>query len=336
VNILPVSEVSPAVRRLGNNVASVIGTVWILTGCGAGLAPEEPRTTPAATAGAAQGCASQGSELVFTVDQNANSLFWAADARINPGDPATDQSKVKALFDIPQNSLPTGFTNARIQIAPVPSSSLPAGVHVDTAFAISVLSPEGLTSLAPSSGTETLTLAIRYDPVSCDIPPEVEATLLLGRLSANGLWQDVCGDLANPSATVREVACDQGDLSFGIFGVIPATRSQFNDPTPPIFPPGAYNLSGKHCDPSSCGAAPWIDLEWGPATDGGGSGIKLYWIYVDNQKFVSTTNITANPTIRFRVVSNVGGLDTTQTHTYKVSALDNADNESLLFGSLTL
>lgn len=322
-------------RRLGSTVAIVIGTAWMLTGCGAGLAPEEPRATRAATAGAAQGCESRGAELVFTVDQTANSIFWAADARINPGDPATDQSKVKVLLDIPPNSLPLGVTSARIQIVPVPQSSLPAGVHVDTAFRISALSPEGLTTLT-GADTNSLALAIRYDPVSCEIPPETEATLRLGRLGTNGLWQDVCGDPANPSAAVREVSCVQGDLSFGIFGAIPATRSQFNDPTPPVFPPGAYNLSGKHCDPSSCGAAPWIDLEWGPATDGGGSGIKLYWIYVDNQKFVSTTNITANPTVRFRVQSNVGGLDTTKTHNYKVSALDNADNESLLFGSLTL
>ena len=78
-------------------------------------------------------------------------------------------------------------------------------------------------------------------------------------------------------------------------------------------------------------------MEWGPATDGGGSGIKGYWVYVDSRKVVFTTDITvtANSTVRFRLVSS-GTLDTNQIHRYQISAVDNADNESLLFGLLTL
>ncbi len=319
-------------ERLGNNFAIVIGTAWILTGCGAGLAPPETSSTP--TAGASQGCESSGAALDFTVDQTAASIFWAADARINPGDPATDQSEVKVLFDIPPNSLPIGVTSARIQIAPVPNLSLPAGIHVDTAFQISATSPADLSTLT-GADQNPLTLTIRYDPVECAIPPEVEATLVLGRLSTSGSWQEVCGDPANPSAAVREVSCIQGDLSFGIFGVIPAAGNPFDDRADPTFPARSFNLSSPAKCSTSCAPAPWIDLEWGPATDGGGSGVKGYWVYVDSRKIVFTTDITANPTVRYRLVSS-GTIDTTQTHLYQVSAVDNADNESALFGSLTL
>jgi hypothetical protein len=74
-------------------------------------------------------------------------------------------------------------------------------------------------------------------------------------------------------------------------------------------------------------------LEWGPASDGAGSGIKGYRIYVDGIFVVFTSDTTADPTVNFTLRSS-GTLDTTQTHRYQVSALDNADNESALFGSL--
>jgi hypothetical protein len=50
---------------------------------------------------------SVGQAIDFPIDNNAGTIFWAADARINPADP-TVQSQVKFLFAIPEGQLPTG------------------------------------------------------------------------------------------------------------------------------------------------------------------------------------------------------------------------------------
>ncbi|MFZ5863381.1 MAG: hypothetical protein ACOYXR_11140 [Nitrospirota bacterium] len=241
---------------------------------------------------------------------------------------------MKVRLDIPQNSLPTGITNARIQIAPVANRGLPAGIHVDTAFSITAVSPPELGTLI-GGDQDPLVLTIRYDPVACNITPAVESTLVLGRLSPAGLWQEVCGDLANTAgALVREVSCFQGDISFGTFGVIQRSGNPFDDRTPPTFPARAFNLSLEDSCRAACDPAPWIELSWGPATDEGGSGIKAYRIYADGLMVAVTTNITANPTVRYRL-GNFGTFDTTRFHTYQITAVDNADNESARFGLLT-
>jgi hypothetical protein len=259
-------------------------------------------------------------------------VYWSADPRIDPTDPTT-QSQIKLLLDIPANQLPLGLLSAQIQISPVRSSNpiLPQGGHVDTAFAIQALDPSDLTGFT-GTGQVPLTLTIRYDPVACQTPADVDAELVLGRLNASGAWQEVCGGFATAGVAGREVLCAEGDLSFGIFGVI-SRAGPLLDQTPPVFPPQTVTLnSPSQCD-NSCPGGSSIALEWGPASDGAGSGVKGYWIYVDQVRatFVSVT--TADSIVRFTLQSS-GTLDTTQRHLYQVSAVDNADNESTRFGSL--
>jgi hypothetical protein len=304
-------------------------TLGLLAGCGAGLPFEEPSqgtTVPAA------GCAVVGGALDFLVDSNATNIFWAANSRVNPTDPNVDQSQIKLLFEVPANQLPTGVTTARIRVRPLLNAILPQGGHVDTAFEISAVDPATMGQF--SGGDQAaLTLGIRYDPVLCEVPSEVESTLVLGRYnSTSATWQDVCGDLADPTATVREVSCANADLSFGIFGVIKKAGNDFNDLTPPTFPStGGFTLtSPSRCD--TC-APPSIDLEWGPASDNGGSGVVGYWIYVDGSPITFSQDTTANPTVHFTFRSCCT-IDTTRQHRYQVQAEDNAGNKSNLFGSL--
>jgi hypothetical protein len=298
----------------------------LLAACGAGLPPEED---PLAEPTGPQGCESFGQGIDFTIGSTAGTIYWAADARIDPADP-TVQSKIKFLFDIPQDQLPTGVPQARIRVTPVRNSALPAGAHVDTVFLISAIEPTDLTGFT-GTGQVPLTLTVRYDPVACQVPPETEANLVLGRLNASGAWQEVCGDLANTGLAVREVSCSDGDLSFGIFGVIPRVGGTIADSTPPVFPPNSVSLTLRdRCD--SC-PAPSIELEWGPASDGTGSGILGYWIYVDGVRNTFTSDITANPTVRF-ILQTSGTVNTTLRHLYQVQAVDNAGNASTLFGAL--
>jgi hypothetical protein len=156
--------------------------------------------------------------------------------------------------------------------------------------------------------------------------------LVLGRYNTDsGLWQDVCGDLADTTATVREVSCANADLSFGIFGVIAHVGTDVTDFTPPIFQGGGFSLtSPSRCD--TCAPAS-IDLEWGPASDSGGSGLQGYWVYVDGVQAVFTSDTTATPTVHFTFRSS-GTIDTTREHLYQVQAIDNAGNRSVLFGNL--
>ncbi len=324
-NIQRISLVVIGVRTPGWIVIGV--GACFLAACGAGLPPEQESESSAPRP---QGCESTGQPIEFPVDNNAGTVFWAANPRINPADPTT-QSQIKLLFDIPSGQLPLGVLSARIRISPVASTNrvLPQGGHVDTAFAIQALDPSDLTGFT-GTGQVPLTLTIRYDPVACQVPEDVEADLVLGRLNASGAWQEVCGDSATTGVAGREVSCAGGDLSFGIFGVIPRS-GPILDSTPPVFPPLTVTLNS----PSRCDTCPTpsIDLEWGPASDGSGSGIKGYWIYVDGIRIVFTSDTTADPTVNFTLRSS-GTLDTTQTHRYQVSALDNADNESARFGSL--
>jgi hypothetical protein len=258
-------------------------------------------------------------------------MFWAADSRINLNDPTTDQSKIKLVFDIPSGQLPTGVSSARIRVGVVPNFILNDPLHVDTVFQILAVEPTDLTGFTGSGATQ-LRLAIRYDPIACGIPADVEANLVLGRINTtSGTWLEVCGDTANTTLAVREVSCSDGDLSFGYFGVIPRVGSAINDLTPPFFPTGTFSLaSPSRCN--SCVPAS-IDLEWGPATDAGGSGIKGYWIYVDSVRVALTTDTAATPNVGFTLQSS-GTLDTTRPHLYQVQAVDNADNVSVLFGAL--
>jgi hypothetical protein len=305
----------------------VIGVgACFLAACGAGLPPEQESGSTQASR--PQGCESTGSAIEFSVDNNAATVFWAADTRIDPADPAV-QPRIKLLFDIPAGQLPLGVLSSRIRIRPEPNGRLPQGGHVDTAFAIQALDPADLTGFT-GTGQVPLTLTIRYDPIACQVPEEIEADLVLGRLNASGAWQEVCGDSAVTGVGGREVSCAGGDLSFGVFGVIPR-GGPILDSTPPVFPPQTVSLNS----PSRCDTCPTpsIELEWGPASDGAGSGIKGYRIYVDGIFVVFTSDTTADPTVNFTLRSS-GTLDTTQTHRYQVSALDNADNESALFGSL--
>lgn len=306
----------------------VLGVVAILVvGCGAGLPPEEagPRAQQPL------GCESGGRPLDFTVTNDAASVYWAADGRINPNDPTVDQSQIKLVMDIPSGQLPTGVNSATIRVGVLPNAIINDPVHVDTVFQIVPVSPSDLTGFA-GSGANQIRLAIRYDPVACEIPADVEADLVLGRFNTtSGTWLEVCGDTADTSLAVREVSCADGDMSFGVFGVIPRVGDPLNDLTPPFFPTPSFSLaSPRRCN--SC-LPPSIDLEWGPASDGGGSGIRGYWIYVDNVRVAFTTDTTATPNVTFTLQSS-GTLDTTRSHLYQVQAVDNADNVSALFGAL--
>jgi hypothetical protein len=276
-----------------------------------------------------QGCQVSGQAVDFAVDHNETILYWAADTRINPADSAV-QSLIKFRMDVPADQLPTGVSAARVSIAPIPSGGILPGGHVGTAFQIAAVDPVGLTGFT-GAGQTPITLALRYDPVACWIPGGLETDLVLGRRNASGAWQEVCGDLADTGLPVREVSCSDGDLSFGVFGVIQKTAGPPNDVLAPTFPPGSISLmSPSRCD--MC-APPSISLEWGPADDGGGSGIKGYRIYVDGVGVVFTSDITASPTVRFTLESS-GTVDTTQQHLYQVQAVDNAGNVSTLFGGL--
>lgn len=300
----------------------------LIAACGAGLPPEEHDAPPLT----AQGCAAANpNPLQFVVNAAAASLFWAADSRIDLTDPTTDQSKIKLIFDIPQDQLPTGISQATIQVQAIPDRFLIDTVHVDTVFQISAIEPSDLPGFSGSGQTQ-LRLAIRYDPVACEIAPEIESNLVLGRLNPeNGAWLEVCGDTANTGLAVHEVSCSDGDLSFGIFGVIPRVGNPSTDVTPPVFPTPSFSLNSPSrcstCVPTS------IELAWGPASDGGGSGIKGYWIYVDSVRTVFTSDITATPAVHFTLRSS-GTIDTAQEHLYQVQAVDNNDNVSTLFGAL--
>lgn len=302
-------------------------SAYLLAACGAGLPPEEGGNQ----APQVQGCQSSGSPLDFVVTNEAASVFWAADSGINPGDPTIDQSKIKLIFDIPQGQLPTGVSTARIRVGVIPNNIINDPVHVDTVFQILAVDPTDLTGFSGSGATQ-VRLALRYDPVACEIPPDVEANLVLGRLNlTNGAWLEVCGDTADTSLTIREVSCSDGDLSFGVFGVIPRVGSSIDDITPPVFPTPSFSLtSSTRCN--SCVPAS-IDFEWGPASDVGGSGIRGYWIYVDGVRVAFTSDTTATPNVSFTLRSS-GTVDTTQKHLYQVQAVDNADNVSALFGAL--
>ena len=308
-------------------VAGVAGL--FAAACGAGLPPEEPgaaQSTPPP-----QGCETTGTALSFLVDSSRLPavLFWAADGRIDPTDPTTDQNEIKFRIDVPADQLPTGVSNATIRIGPVRSTFLPAGGHFDTAFQIVATDPADMAGFT-GAGQIPLTLAIRYDPVKCEIPPEVESNLVLGRLNASGVWQEVCPDTATPGRAVPQVSCSEGDLSFGVFGVIQRPGGALNDPDPPVFPPNSISLTVRErCN--SC-APPSITLEWGPATDGAGSGILGYWIYVDGTQ-VAFTNNAPNPLVRYTLQTS-GAVDTTLPHLYQVQAVDNAGNRSALFGAL--
>jgi hypothetical protein len=58
-----------------------------------------------------------------------------------------------------------------------------------------------------------------------------------------------------------------------------------------------------------------------------------YWIYVDGVRNTFTSDITANPTVRF-ILQTSGTVNTTLRHLYQVQAVDNAGNASTLFGAL--
>jgi hypothetical protein len=301
---------------------------WVTTiviGCGTGLPPEEEFASAVPDA-IPQGCALQGSALDFNVTNVGSALFWATDPQIEL---PRDQAKAKLLFELPDNQLPSGVDFAQIRIAPEPNGNLPQDGHIDTAFQISAIVPREMTGFS-GAGQFPATLTVRYDPVACNITPQAESSFVLGRLNASGLWAEVCGDTANVSA--HEVSCDQGDLSFGIFAVIPKGGKIFNDTTPPSFPTrGAISLAGTPC--YTC-TPPYIILEWGPASDGGGSGIKGYRIYVDGNRDTFAANLTGNP-IRYDFTPP-GTVDIRQPHLYQITAVDNADNESTRYGALRL
>lgn len=301
-----------------------IVALW-LTACGAGLPPEE-RISQAPP----EGCESSGAPLDFVVTNNAATVYWA-ESGFDPSDPLTDQSKIKLIIDVPPGQLPTGVATARIRVGVIPNFIINDPLHVDTVFQIIPIDPTDLTGFT-GSGATPIRMAIRYDPVACGIPAEVESNLVLGRINlTNGAWLEVCGDVADTSLAVREVACSEGDLSFGIFGVIPRVGSATEDFTPPFFPTRSFSLSSPNrC--TSC-VPPSIELEWGPATDGTGSGIKGYWIYVDGVRVAFTSDIAATPNVKFTLRSS-GTIDTTREHLYQVQAVDNADNVSPLFGAL--
>jgi hypothetical protein len=309
--------------------------LWITLatiGCGAGLPPEErsaPRGgTTGGTAEAPTSCALTGGPFDFpNVTAAGSILYWATDPQI---DIRVDEAKAKLLFDVPAFQLPPGTTSAYIRIAPEPDADLPLSGHLDTAFRISALTPPDLTSF---EGSQTpLTLTIRYDPVACEIPPDVEAGLVLGRLNSNGQWQEVCGTRADVGR--RQVSCSEADLSFGVFGVI-AQSVVLNDSTPPFFPNTTQTLSAKPClDPAACGASGYIDFQWGAASDGSGSGVTGYRLYVDSAPTVFVANVSGNP-IQYQFLPT-GSLDIRSTHKYQITAVDRAGNESALYGALLL
>jgi hypothetical protein len=178
---------------------------------------------------------------------------------------------------------------------------------------------------------DPLTLTIRYDPVACEIPPDVEAGLVLARLNSNGQWQEICGTRANVGR--RQVSCSEGDLSFGVFGLI-GQSAVLNDSTPPFFPNTAQTLSAKPClDPATCGPSGYIDFQWGAASDGSGSGVKGYRLYVDGARAEFVANVSGNP-IQYRFIPP--SLDIRTQHLYQITAVDAADNESALYGALRL
>ncbi len=299
----------------------------LFAACGAGLPPEEDGPPPPQ----AVGCASSGGPLQFPVSNDGATVYWAGPG-VDPTDPTLDQSKIKLVFDIPAGQLPTGIERASIRVGVLPDFIINDPFHVDTVFQILAVDPADLPGFS-GSGADTLRLALRYDPVACEIPPEVEATLVLGRLNlTNGAWLEVCGDTADTSLAVREVSCSDGDLSFGVFGVIPRVGDPLNDLTPPVFPTPSFSLALRDrcntCSPSS------VELEWGPAVDIGGSGVIGYWLYVDNVRTAFNSETAANPTVRF-VFRSCCEIDTTQSHRYQVTAVDAAGNESIRFGSLT-
>ena len=305
---------------------------WVATiviGCGAGLPPEEEFASAVPDA-IPQGCALTGTNFDFNVTNVGSALFWATDPQIEL---PRDQAKAKLLFDIPNNQLPTGVDFAQIRIAPEPNGNLPQDGHIDTAFRISAIVPREMTGFS-GAGQFPATLTVRYDPVACNITPQAEATFVLGRLNASGLWTEVCGLTANVST--HEVLCDQGDLSFGIFAVIPKGGGIFNDTTLPFFPArGTASLAGTPC--YTC-VPPSILLEWGAATDGAGSGIKGYRVYVDGNRDTFAANLTGNP-IRYvftPTFTPTGSVDIRQPHLYQITAVDNADNESARYGALCL
>ena len=273
------------------------------------------------------GCALTGGELDFTVDNLGSFLFWATDPQI---DLRVDEAKAKLLLDVPENQLPQGTTSAQIRISPEPDADLPANQHVDTAFRISAITPQDMAGFA-GGAQNPLTLTIRYDPVACEIPPDVEAGLVLGRLNTNGQWQEICGVRADVGR--RQVSCSEGDLSFGVFGVI-GQSAALNDSTPPFFPNTAQTLSAKPClDTATCGT-PYIDFQWGAASDGGGSGVKGYRLYVDGARAVFVANVSGNP-IQYTFIPT-GSLNILARHLYQITAVDAADNESALYGALVL
>lgn len=309
--------------------------MWITlatVGCGAGLPPED-RSTPSGgatggTEGAPTSCALTGGELDFNVDQLGSFLFWATDPQI---DIRVDEAKAKLLLDVPENQLPQGTTSAQIRISPEPDANLPAGQHVDTAFRISAITPPDMAGFA-GGAQNPLTLTIRYDPIACEIPPDVEAGLVLGRLNTNGLWQEICG--ARATVGSKQVSCSEGDLSFGVFGVI-GQAAALNDSTPPFFPKTAQTLSALPClDPATCGPSGYIDFQWGAASDGSGSGVKGYRLYVDDRREAFMANVSGNP-IQYRFIPT-GSLDIRVRHRYHVTAVDAADNESTAYGAVII
>ena len=310
----------------------VLWTIVIAIGCGAGLPPEERSNAPtggsSGTTPTSTSCALTGGELDFSVTTQGSFLFWATDPEI---DVRVDQAKAKLLFDVPENQLPPNTDSATIRIAPEPDANLPAGQHVDTAFRISAVTPRDMAGFA-GGAQNPLTLTIRYDPVACKVAPDVEAGLVLGRINTNGQWQEICG--ARPAAGRREVSCSAGDLSFGVFGVI-GQSAALNDPDAPVFPKTAQTLSATPClDTATCGGTPYIDFQWGAASDGSGSGVKGYWLYVDDRRAVFVANPVGNP-IRYRFVP-AGSPDIRTRHLYQITAIDQADNESARYGGLII
>lgn len=272
-------------------------------------------------------CALTGGPFDFPRVTAAGSiLYWATDSQI---DLRVDEAKAKLLFDVPAFQLPPGTTSAYIRIAPEPDADLPLSGHVDTAFRISAITPPDMTGFEGSQ--DPLTLTIRYDPVACEIPPDVEAGLVLARLNSNGQWQEICGTRANVGR--RQVSCSEGDLSFGVFGLI-GQSAVLNDSTPPFFPNTAQTLSAKPClDPATCGPSGYIDFQWGAASDGSGSGVKGYRLYVDGARAEFVANVSGNP-IQYRFIPP--SLDIRTQHLYQITAVDAADNESALYGALRL
>lgn len=311
----------------------VLWTTLITIGCGAGLPPEE--RSNASTGGSSgntqtsTSCALTGDSLDFNVTNTTGSfLFWVADAQ--NFDIRVDEAKAKLLFDVPEDQLPQGIDSAQVRVAPEPDANLPANQHVDTAFRISAIIPQDMTGFAGGAQTP-LTLTLRYDPVTCKIQPDIEANLVLGRLNSFGQWLEVCGD--HPPVGGHEVSCATGDLSFGVFGVI-GQGALLNDTTPPFFPTTAQTLSlVTLCLEGSCGG-PHIDFQWGAASDGSGSGVKGYRLYVDGFPTAFVANVTGNP-IQYSFIPT-GSLDIRSTHKYQITAVDAADNESALYGALLL